>query len=101
MAMRALNCPECTRVVSSQGLPNHRLFVHGVVKAPRVQGDPVSGARGNGIPWGTIALLVGGAVVIFLIVTYTLWRCPQCAKLSVVRRDDVIAACPKCGAPVS
>lgn len=90
--MRALNCPECSRVVSSQGLPNHRRFVHGVPGAA----SAAPAETGQWIPWGTVALVVVAVAAVIAIVTYTVWRCPHCARLSIVKRDQAITTCPKC-----
>ena len=89
-------CPECSRVISAQGLPNHRRFVH---KAPL--GTPASAAstgqsEGGANPVVVLALVAAAVVVVILVATYTLRRCPKCDGLSIVRRDSVLGLCPNC-----
>lgn len=94
-------CPECSRVISSQGLPNHRRFVHRTPVGAAAQAPRTGGAEGGVSPVLVIALVIAAAVAVVLVATYTLWRCPHCDRLSIVRRDETIATCPKCKAAAS
>lgn len=92
--MRA--CPECSRVISAQGLPNHRRFVH---KAPPgTAASPTNTGQGEGgvSPVVVLLLVAATVAVAVLVATYTLRRCPICDKLSVVRRDSPAGPCPNC-----
>lgn len=94
-------CPECSRVISAQGLPNHRRFVHRAPVGTFAQAPSTGDAEGGVSPVLVFALVAAAVVAVVLVATYTLWRCPNCGKLSVVRRDENITACPKCKAAVS
>jgi hypothetical protein len=95
MPLNARSCPECSRVISAQGLPNHRRFVH---KAPLGTASGANAGDGeSGVsPVLVIALVAAAVAIVVLIATYTLWRCPHCGRLSIVRRDKTVSACPKC-----
>jgi hypothetical protein len=100
MPLNARSCPECSRVISAQGLPNHRRFVH---KAPLGAAAPAANT-GDGesemSPVLVIVLVAVAVAAVVLVATYTLWRCPHCSRLSVVRRSEAVTTCPKCQAAV-
>jgi hypothetical protein len=89
-------CPECSRVISAQGLPNHLRFVH---KAPLgTAPNPANTSQGEGgvSPVVVLLLVVAAVAVVVLVATYTLRRCPKCGRVSVVKRDSIPGACPNC-----
>lgn len=103
MPARALNCPDCSRVLSPQGLPNHMRFMHG---KPTGAPPPSRGVGTESAPQGkrmngqaalaAILVIVAAAVVVYLAVTYALMHCSNCDRWSVVARGSS-NACPKCG----
>lgn len=94
-------CPECSRVISAQGLPNHRRFVHRAPVGASAQARSTGDVEGGVSPVLVFALVAAAVVAVVLVATYTLWRCPHCDRLSVVRRDETISVCPRCKAAVS
>lgn len=102
MTMNAQACPECSRVISAQGLPNHRRFVHRATLGSTVStASPGEGEGGLGSVVALLLIVAAGVGVVVLVVTYTLRRCPQCERLSIVRRDQAVTACPKCQAAIT
>lgn len=92
--MRA--CPECSRVISAQGLPNHRRFVHKASLGTAANAASTGQSEGGVSPVVVFLLVAAAVAVAVLVATYTLRRCPICDKLSVVRRDSAHGPCPDC-----
>ena len=96
MPVNARACPECSRVISAQGLPNHRRFVHQALLGSTAPAASAGDAEGGVSPVLVVALVAIAIAAVVLVATYTLWRCPHCDRLSVVRRETTITTCPKC-----
>src|SRR6185437_1189462 len=96
MPVNARACPECSRVISAQGLPNHRRFVHRAPLGTAASAGNTGQGEGGVSPVVVLLLVAAAVAVVVLVATYTLRRCPKCDRLSVVRRDSVPGPCPSC-----
>lgn len=99
MPMRTRSCPTCSRVLSTQGLPNHMRFVHRQATAVPSSGAVASpSAEGGGSGLVVVLAVVAAAIAIWLVMTYTVFRCESCGRSSVVPREPKATVCPKCQA---
>ena len=102
MPLQTRSCPTCSRVLSTQGLPNHMRFMHRQTPTLASVSDVASpSAERGGSGLAMVLAVVAVGVVLWLVVTYTLARCTACGRLSVVPREPKATVCPKCQAALS
>jgi len=84
-------------MISVQGLPNHRRFVHQAPGGSAPRSGPMADPGPSGVnPILVVALVAAVVVAVVVVATYTVFHCSNCGRYSVVKRDPVTTSCPKC-----